>query len=79
MSYDENRISDQIEGGLLQKEELDREMFGRLVSSHFNLFRRLNQIKNKSIQPNLIEESLKEAKEVNRYFSDNDSFEITQS
>lgn len=79
MSYDENRISDQIEGGLIRKEEEEREMFERLVNSHFNLFRRLNQINNKETQSESTQKALLEAREVNRYFSDKDSPRIVQS
>jgi hypothetical protein len=79
MSYDENRISDLIDGGLLQKEEQDKEMFDRLVNSHFSLFRRLNQINNKEPQSDATQKALEEAMEVNRYFSDNHSPRIVQS
>lgn len=79
MSYDENRISDQIEGRLLRKEEQDKEMFERLVNSHFSLFRRLNQINNKEVQSEATQKALAEAREVNRYFSDKDSPRIVQS
>lgn len=79
MSYDENRISDQIEGGLIRKKEQEREMFERLVNSHFSLFRRLNQINNKEPQSEATEKALAEAMEVNRFFSDKDSPRIVQS
>ena len=79
MSYDENRISDLIEGGLLHKEEQDKEMFERLVNSHFSLFRRLNQINNKEPQSEATQKALAEARDVNRYFSDKDSPRIVQS
>lgn len=77
MSYDENRISDQIDSGLLR--EQDKEMFERLVNSHFNLFRRLNQINNKELQSEATQKALAEAMEVNRYFADKDSPKIVQS
>lgn len=70
---------DQIEGGLLRKEEQDKEMFERLVNSHFSLFRRLNQISNKEVQSEATQKALAEAREVNRYFSDKDSPRIVQS
>ena len=79
MSYDENRISDQIEGGLMQKEEQHRQMFERLVNSHFSLFRRLNQINNKQPQSEATQKALEEAREINRFFSDKDSPIIVQS
>ena len=79
MSYDENRISDQIECGLMQKEEQDRQMFERLVDNHFSLFRRLNQINNKQPQSEATQKALEEAREINRFFSDKDSPQIVQS
>lgn len=79
MSYDENRISDQIDGGVHRKEEQEKEMFERLINSHFSLFRRLNQINNKEIQSEATQKALEEAREVNRFFSDNDSPRIVQS
>ncbi len=78
MSYDENRMSDQIDGGLFRKQEQDKEMFERLVNSHFNLFRRLNQINNKEPQSEATQKALAEAMEVNRYFADKDSPKIVQ-
>lgn len=79
MSYDENRISDQIDGGVHRKEEQEKEMFERLINSHFSLFRRLNQINNKEIQSEATQKALEEAREVNRFFSDKDSPRIVQS
>ena len=79
MSYDENKIPDQIEGGLIRKEEQGRQMFERLVNSHFSLFRRLNQINNKEPQSEATQKALEEAREVNRFFSDKDSPRIVQS
>lgn len=78
MSYDENRISDLIDWGIQQEKE-KREIFERLVNSHFNLFRRLNQINNKEVQSEATQKALAEAMEVNRYFSDKDSPRIVQS
>lgn len=59
--------------------EQDKEMFERLVNSHFSLFRRLNQINNKKLQSEATQKALSEAREVNRYFSDKDSPQIVQS
>lgn len=59
--------------------EQDKEMFERLVNSHFSLFRRLNQINNKKLQSEATQKALAEAREVNRYFSDKDSPQIVQS
>ena len=55
------------------------EMFERLINSHFHLFRRLNQINNKETQSEATQKTLKEAREVNRFFSDKDSSRIVQS
>lgn len=46
------------------------EMFERLINSHFHLFRRLNQINNKEPQSEATQIALEEAREVNRFFSD---------
>lgn len=79
MSYDEQRISDQIDGGLQIKKEQDEEMFKRLVDSHFSLFRRLNQINNKEPQSEATQKALTEAAEINRYLADKTSARIVQS
>ena len=55
------------------------EMFERMVNSHFNLFRRLNQLNNKEPQSEATQQALKEAREVNRFFSDKNSPRIVQS
>lgn len=75
----EGQVSAQIDSGLLRKQEQDKEMFERLVNSHFNLFRRLNQINNKEIQSESTQKALLEAREVNRYFSDKDSPRIVRT
>ena len=55
------------------------EIFERLINSHFSLFRRLNEINNKEPQSEATQKALKEAREVNRFFSDKDSPRIVQS
>lgn len=59
--------------------EYTKEMIERLIDSHFNLFRRLNQINNKVAQPPATQRALRDARELNRYFADGDSAKIVQS
>lgn len=78
MSYDENKISDLIDWGIQQEKE-KREIFERLVNSHFNLFRRLNQINNKETQSESTQKALLEAEEINEYFANKISPRIVQT
>ena len=64
MSCDENRISDQIDGGLIDNENLINE----LIESHFELFRRLNQVNNKNYWE-VHNEVLEKAKIINQKLS----------
>lgn len=62
-----------------EQKEKEKIMLERLINSHFNLFRRLNQINNKQTQSESIQKALLEAKEINKYFADKDSSKIIQS
>lgn len=55
--------------------EYTKEMIERLIHSHANLFRRLNQINNRVAQPPSTQRALKEARVLNEYFAD-DATEI---
>lgn len=60
MSYMENQISDQIDGGLQEQEDILQS----LILSHYELFRRLNQLNNAT--PNVLNsKALVNAKRIN--------------
>ena len=75
----ENKNLNEAENPALNKTDVSgscgfkAEMFERMVNSHFNLFRRLNQLNNKEPQSEATQQALKEASEVNRFFSDKNS------